>query len=51
VDLLLNHPIALNLALTNFYLESGHITTPEEWLDKNPYSEANFDGSEDWMNN
>ncbi|EFW14987.1 hypothetical protein D8B26_000377 [Coccidioides posadasii str. Silveira] len=40
---------ALNEALTKFYSESGHVIAAEEWLDKNPYHEAGFDDSEDWM--
>lgn len=39
----------LNEALTEFYMKAGHITTSDEWLDKNPYHEALFDNSEEWM--
>jgi hypothetical protein len=42
--------VVLNETLTAFYFKAGHLTTPEEWLDKNPYSEASFDDSEDWVN-
>ena len=42
--------VELNETLTAFYFKAGHITTPEEWLDKNPYNEASFDGSENWIN-
>ena len=42
--------IELNNTLTAFYFKTGHLTAPEEWLDKNTYSEASFDDSEDWMN-
>lgn len=40
---------ALNEALTNFYATSCSSTPPEEWLEKNPYNEAFFDNSEEWM--
>lgn len=46
------HPMSLavlNETLTDFYTKSGAMIPPEEWLAKNPYSEAFFDNSEVWM--
>ncbi|KAL2859977.1 uncharacterized protein BJX67DRAFT_335529 [Aspergillus lucknowensis] len=40
---------ALNEALNCFYATSCSSTPPEEWLKRNPYNEAYFDNSEDWM--
>ncbi|THC89919.1 hypothetical protein EYZ11_010631 [Aspergillus tanneri] len=40
---------AFNEAFTDFYTTSCTSTPPEEWLEKNPYNEAFFDNSEDWV--
>ncbi|KKK13673.1 hypothetical protein P175DRAFT_0473722 [Aspergillus ochraceoroseus IBT 24754] len=40
---------ALNETLTDFYSKFSTSTPPGEWLDKNPYHEAFFDNSEEWM--
>lgn len=45
-----NIPAALNKTLTDFYIKSGIMFDPDEWLKKNPYHEASFDDSEEWMN-
>ncbi|KAI9836231.1 MAG: hypothetical protein M1819_001568 [Sarea resinae] len=39
----------LNKTLTRFYLESGRVSTAEDWFDKNPYDEALSDDQEEWM--
>lgn len=39
----------LNHELTRFYLESGRVFTPDDWLGRNPYHEAFFDHLEEWM--
>jgi hypothetical protein len=41
--------IALNEALTKFYIQAGHIAALGELLDKNSYNEKLFDDSGDWM--
>ncbi|EGN96488.1 hypothetical protein SERLA73DRAFT_76443 [Serpula lacrymans var. lacrymans S7.3] len=40
----------LNETLTKFYAKAGVMVSPEEWLGKNPYHEASFDHTEEWMN-
>ncbi|PKY09115.1 hypothetical protein P168DRAFT_301688 [Aspergillus campestris IBT 28561] len=40
---------SLNQELTRFYLESGRMFTPDDWLGRNPYHEAFFDHLEEWM--
>ncbi|QSS49000.1 hypothetical protein I7I53_09236 [Histoplasma capsulatum var. duboisii H88] len=40
---------ALNEILSEFYLNYGTTIPPDEWLENNPYHEAQFDDSDDWM--
>ncbi|TFK50771.1 hypothetical protein OE88DRAFT_1645067 [Heliocybe sulcata] len=40
---------ALNQTLTDFYMKSGIMFNPDKWLQENPYHEALFDDSEEWM--
>lgn len=40
----------LNKTLTQFYLDSGRVFNPDDWLGRNPYHEASFDDQEEWMN-
>ncbi|OSX59829.1 hypothetical protein POSPLADRAFT_1048298 [Postia placenta MAD-698-R-SB12] len=48
-----SHPMpltALNKTLTEFYIKNGIMLDPDKWLEKNPYHEASFDNSAEWMN-
>jgi hypothetical protein len=41
--------IALNNFLTEFYSKYGTAIAAEEWMDKNEYSKAFDESTEDWM--